>query len=358
MSSNNKKAQQEGLASKVAIVAGLSVVLIVGVVVIGLFLFTGLILDTPYVGSGGIYNGEFVYEGFPTEPSNSVDKMVVEYKGGTLYAGGQVRPEDFVVKVIYGDGTEQVVTGYKSDIQDKNFRLQKGSNSIVFYYGKLSAIITVVAVDVNTLQYPPSYVTTTVDEKKAYDIISALDSGKLSYDEAFSKVAFTGDSQIKALSSFGILPGDRIVAKVGESFNYFNENFDNIVAMCQDKDVLVVHYGINTLSIHEETRKEQVQFYKSILIRLQAALPDVRIIVSGVFPVATNIYFNQQRFAYIIDFDRELFKMCMELGIDYLSDNQYMETNQQVFSADGLHLTKSFYTDYWLKNLITTMGIY
>ena len=358
MSSSNKNGQQEGMASKIAIVAGLSVVLIVGIVVIGLFLFTSLILDTSYTGNGGIYNGDYVYEGFSTEAASTIDKMVVEYKGGTLYAGGQVHPDDFVVKVIYRDGTEQVVTGYKSDIQDKNFRLQKGSNSIVFYYGKLSAIITVVAVDVNTLQYPPSYVTVTVDEKKANDIISSLDSGKLSYNDAFSKVAFTGDSQIKALSSYGILSGDKVVAKVGESFNYFNDNFDNIVAMCQDKDVLVVHYGINTLSIHEETRMEQIKFYKSILTRLQAALPDVRIIVSGVFPVATNIYFNQQRFAYIIDFDRELFNMCMELGIDYLSDNQYMENNQQVFSEDGLHLTKAFYTDYWLKNLITTMGIY
>lgn len=358
MSSNNKNTQQEGLASKIAIIAGLGVVLIVGLVVIGIFLFSSLILDDSYAGNGGIYNGGYIYEGFSTEAVNTIDKMTVEYTGGTLYAGGQVHPEDFIVKVIYGDGTEQIVTGYNSDILDKNFRLQKGSNSIIFKYGKLSAIVTVVAVDANTLQYPPSYVTVNVDENKVHDIINALDSGETDYEQVFSKVAFTGDSQIKALSSYGILPSNSVVAKVGESFDYFNENFDNVVAMCQDKDVLVVHYGINTLSIHKETRMEQIALYRSILVRLQAALPNVRIIVSGIFPVATNVYFNQQRFSYIIDFDREILKMCMELGIDYLSDNQYMEANQHVFSEDGLHLTREFYTDYWLKNIISTMGIY
>lgn len=49
--------------------------------------------------------------------------------------------------------------------------------------------------------------------------------------------------------------------------------------------------------------------------------------------------------------------MCMEIGVEYLSDNAYMMEHQDVFGSDGLHLTKEFYTGYWLKNLVTTMGL-
>ena len=45
------------------------------------------------------------------------------------------------------------------------------------------------------------------------------------------------------------------------------------------------------------------------------------------------------------------------LDIEYYSNNQYISGHQELFSADGLHLTPGFYKDYWLKDLILTMGL-
>ena len=358
MSSNNKKKPKESLASKIAIVTGLGIVLIVGLVAIGVFLFSDLLSNISYAGGMKPYEGNNIYEGITVRDWESADKMTAEYTGGTLYAGGWANPDDFVVTVHYKDGTSEEIKAYTSNIQKEDFRLEQGSNSIVFYYGKLSAIVTVEAIDVNMLEFPPSYVTVSVDKNKTAAVIESLDNGTADYAQVLNKVAFTGDSQIKALTSYEILPQDQVVAKVGESFDYFDANVDNIIAMCRDKEFLVVHYGINTMPVSDEVRDRQIERYKNILIRLQNALPNVRIIISGVFPVSTGIYFNQQRYSYITQFDRALFGMCTELGIDYLSDNQYMTEHQEVFGNDGLHLTPEFYRNYWLRNLIETMGIY
>ena len=97
--------------------------------------------------------------------------------------------------------------------------------------------------------------------------------------------------------------------------------------------------------------------YKGLLLRIKEALPEIRIIVSGLFPVSDGIFFTQTRLAYIDDYNNALFAMCCEIGIDYLSDNEYIASHQDYFLGDGLHLKKSFYTEYWLKNLIKTMGV-
>lgn len=356
MSGNTRKGSKESLASKIVIVVVLGIVLLTGLAAIGVFLFSDLFPNNLIGDSDG--SDDRIYQGLQVKDAGGMDKLTVEYTGGELYAGGQVNSEDFIVNVVYKDGTIEEVTGYNSTFLNEDFCLETGSNSIIFYYGSLSAVITVEATDINTLEFPPSYVTVKVDEEKANKVIEGIESGTVTYEEAFSRVVFTGDSQIKALSSYEIFTADRLLAKVGESFDYFDSNFDNIVSMCQDKEVLVVHYGINTLSTSESVRNEELAKYRNTLTRLKDALPDVRIIVSGVFPVSRSIYFNQERFSYITEFDRKIFGMCQELGIEYLSDNQYITEHQEVFGADGLHLTKQFYTEYWLKNLITTMGIY
>ena len=148
-----------------------------------------------------------------------------------------------------------------------------------------------------------------------------------------------------------------MVAKVGESLEYMEANMDNIIALGSDKDILIVHYGINSLSTSAIDRAAKVEQYKDLLLRLKNALPNTRIVVSGVFPVADSIYYNQQRFAYINDYNKALFEMCCEIGVEYLSDNEYMTAHQEVFSVDGLHLTKDFYTNYWLRNIILTLGV-
>ena len=355
--SNNKKTDNNNLWSKIAIVVALGVLLVVGIVVIALISFSNLFSGVFPDGKLNFFGNDYVYNGLQVNGHTAADSLSVKFVGGDLYAGGQVVPENFEVVVHYKDGYSEEITNYDSIILDDAYRLVKGSNTIVFYYGSLSAAITLQATETENMLYPPNYVLHQVDENASLDTVSKLENGTITYKDVFSKVGFTGDSQIKALSSFGIIPDNQVVAKVGESLEYMEANMDNIIALGSDKDVLIVHYGINTLSTSAVDRAARVEHYKNLLLRLKNALPNTRIVVSGVFPVADSIYYNQQRFAYINDYNKALFEMCCEIGVEYLSDNEYMTVHQEVFSGDGLHLTKEFYTNYWLKNIILTLGI-
>ena len=357
MGSKKKSDGGKGIYA-VLIVAALAVMILVGALVAALvYVLNPFSEDDPQgtqetqqtVGETGNKNPFFSHEGS--------ESITVTYNGREVYAGGQVRPEDFTVMLNFKDGSSVEITEYESIIQTDTFRLIKGNNTIAFYYEGLWANATVYAKDVSTLRYPPSYVINAVDEAKANQKISLIESGAISYQKALENVAFTGDSQIKALTANGILAEGQVLAKVGESLNYMEENISKIIAMSYGKEALVVHYGINSLRISEEGRAEDVERYKGLLLRIKEALPETRIIVSGLFPVSDGIFFTQTRFAYINDYNNALFAMCCEIGVDYLSDNEYIASHQEYFLGDGLHLKKSFYTEYWLKNLIKTMGV-
>lgn len=350
-----KKNNRENVWSKILVVAFIEVILIVGVMVGVLISVIKPLLwkdreSTQQTGSD--FTGEdpmFSHEGS--------ESLSVTYKGRTVYAGGQVGPEDFEVILHYKDGRTEEISEYESVILTDSFRLQKGDNTIAFYVDDFWASTTVYAIDTSELRYLPSYLLTAIDQRAAQEKVDRITGEEISYQEALADVAFTGDSQIEALSAFGILPESQIVAKVGESLNFMEQNLNKIIAMSWNKSALIVHYGINTLSTSDQGRADAVERYKNLLLQLKEKMPDTRIIVSGLFPVADEIFYDQARFAYIDDYNSKLFAMCCEIGVEYLSDNEYIESHQTYFFGDGLHLMKSFYTEYWLKNLILTMGV-
>ena len=341
---------------QIATVSFLGVVLAAGLVVIYLLLGTDLLLKDH---SNGISNQG--YTGNNTANSvtidDTVEKLSVEYTGGEILAGGQAIADDFVVEVVYKNGDRVRVTDYECKMLEDDFRLEKGSNTFVFTYGTLSAVKTVEANSINRYIFAPTYVKYNVDSDKAEALITQIESGEISYKDAFADVAFTGDSQIKALESFSILTSNTVQAEVGMSFDYLEENFDTVITKAYGKSALIVHYGINNLSTDEATRQVRLNQYKNLLARLKTELPGTRVIVSGLFPVSNDSFYIQPRFAYINLYNFNILEICMELGIEYYSNCEFLTDNQQYFEGDGLHLIPSFYTEYWLNDIIRTLGI-
>ncbi|MCM1307952.1 MAG: hypothetical protein NC223_05070 [Butyrivibrio sp.] len=361
-------------AFQLAMVAGLVTMLVCGIVTIGLMLFSNLFAEpliAPNASAG--YDHTNIYENITPSHTRapdlqsggetnggdvpSEDVLSVEYVGGTVYAGGQAVAANFNVKLTSNDGFERSVGDYECAQLAPEYRLSEGDNVFEFKYGGQTASITLEAVSVRTFPYPPSYILRKVDLGAVQERIDLIDSGALSYEQAFANIAFTGDSQIKALAVDRILSMNRIVAENGESYDYLAAHFDEVVSKALGTEALIVHYGINTLSTSADERQKRINQYRELLVRLKEALPGTRIIVSGVFPVHYSIFGNQDRFVYIIEYDYALLEMCMAIGAEYLSDNAYMMEHQELFSQDGLHLRPEFYSQYWLKNIILTMGL-
>lgn len=367
----NKKSRH--YAMQIAMAAGLVVMLVCGVVTIGLMLFSNLFAEpliVPNVSAG--YDHTNIYEDITPSHTKAPDSqsaqethegipsdgvLSVEYTGGTVYAGGQAIAGNFNVKLTTDDGFEKIINDYECAQLAPEYRMTEGDNVFEFRYGEQTASITLEAVSVRAFPYPPSYILRKVDLGSTQEKVNQIDSGAISYEQAFSNVAFTGDSQIKALAVDRILSMNRIVAENGESYDYLAAHFDEVVSKALGTEALIVHYGINTLSTSADERQKRINQYRELLIRLKEALPGTRIIVSGVFPVHYSIFGNQDRFVYIIEYDYALLEMCMAIGVEYLSDNAYMMEHQELFSQDGLHLCPEFYSQYWLKNIILTMGL-
>ena len=103
---------------------------------------------------------------------------------------------------------------------------------------------------------------------------------------------------IKALETYRLLDVNNVEALVGASADYLEQNFSTVVTKAYGKDALIVHYGINSLSVSENERNRRIEQYRGLLLRLKEELPETRIIVSGVFPVSDRIYYNKGSFGY------------------------------------------------------------
>ena len=339
----------------IIVLVGVSIVLLASLVLLYMVLFTKVFFndDKPTAGNHGIV-------GQP--PIDMVDdseilELKVRYEGGELFAGGSVIAEDFIVEAVYKDGSVKHIKNYECVMMSEDYRLKEGSNTLVFYYGRKSAVITLEAVNVRSAYiFAPTYILHK-GNGHSEDTVNQIEAGSLTYKEALAGVAFTGDSQIKALETYRILDANTVEALVGASADYLEQNFSTVVTKAYGKDALIVHYGINSLSVSENERSRRVEQYKDLLLRLKEELPETRIIVSGVFPVSDRIYYNKGSFAYINQYNFDLLDMCMEIGVEYYSNNEYMTNHQEVFSADGLHLEYKFYNEYWLKDLITTLKL-
>ena len=96
--------------------------------------------------------------------------------------------------------------------------------------------------------------------------------------------------------------------------------------------------------------------YTDIIEELQAALPDTRIIVSGIFPVDRDIA-KAKRFGKIDEYNKSLKEMCRKLKVEYMDSSSVLKAHPECYGSDGIHLSKAFYEKYWLRFIIKEMVI-
>ena len=184
--------------------------------------------------------------------------------------------------------------------------------------------------------------------------IKLIESGKLSYRKVFSNVYIAGDSLMEGLEAYGVLNSSHIFAKVSASLSHLESVMPNIISV--RPPVLILHYGLNMIGDQEYHVDSFISQYTKDIQKLRKSLPDTRIIVSLLFPVDTSVA-TANRFKYVSRYNNRLIKMSKELGVEYL-DSSSIFVGHDFYGADGIHLSYSFYNDYWLKFIMREMEIY
>ncbi len=184
--------------------------------------------------------------------------------------------------------------------------------------------------------------------------IKNIDSGKTTYRAVFKNVCIVGDSLMNGLEAYNILNSNNLVTQVSASLYHLEENIPTIISM--NPRVLILHYGINMISGQQVHIDSFIKSYTTHIKTLQKALPDTRIIVSLLFPVNRSVA-KAERFAYVDKYNTALIKMCKSLKVEYLDSSSVLKAHPECYGGDGIHLSKVFYSQYWLRFIIQEMGI-
>jgi hypothetical protein len=190
--------------------------------------------------------------------------------------------------------------------------------------------------------------------QKVGSVLSGLDNGTTTYRKVFRNVCIVGDSLMDGLEAYDILNSNNLITQVSASLYHLSGNVRRIIRM--SPKVLILHYGVNMISSEQRHLNNYIYMYTDLVSQLKAALPDTRIIISGIFPVDRNIA-RAKRFGMIDEYNSNLRTMCQKLDVEYMDSTSVLKSHPECYGSDGIHLSKAFYERYWLRFIIKEMGI-
>lgn len=190
--------------------------------------------------------------------------------------------------------------------------------------------------------------------KQIEETLTKLSKGEITLRKVFSSTYFVGDSLMNGLEVYNILNPDRLVTQVSASLYHLSDNVNKIISA--NPEVLILHYGVNMISTEKADRDSFISQYTELVNRLKKALPDCRIIISGLFPVDRTVA-TEERFGQIFAYNKELLTMCEKLGVEFLDSTEMMQSCKDYYGGDGIHLSAAFYSDKWLPFIVESKGI-
>lgn len=170
------------------------------------------------------------------------------------------------------------------------------------------------------------------------------------YNEIFKDSIFMGDSISIGLSAYGFLSDSRVDAKVGASTIYARSRV-NTIAQYNPKKVFLL-YGINELSVATSSQSF-VDRYRQVVKDLKNKLPDSKIYIQSVLPIAPFVEDNRSdlRNSHLKECNEGLIKMAKEENISYIDIASLLnESNRNLYAGDGIHFQPKFYI-MWLNYL-------
>lgn len=186
------------------------------------------------------------------------------------------------------------------------------------------------------------------------NVLKQLSKGKTTYRKVFKDVYIVGDSLMNGLEAYNILNSNRLITQVSASLYHLSDNVKKIVKKAPP--VLILHYGVNMISTNKNQLNTFISMYTKLIKQIKKGSPDTRIIVSGLFPVDSDVA-TAKRFTKIGTYNKALKKMCSELKIEFLDSTPVLKAHPECYGGDGIHLSKAFYEKYWLRFIIEEKGI-
>lgn len=179
-----------------------------------------------------------------------------------------------------------------------------------------------------------------------------LKDGVVTLRQLFSDTYFVGDSLMHGLNAYAILDSANMTTMVNASLYHLQNNISKIVS--NNPKNLVMHYGINMLVNSDSALNSFIELYEKIIIDIKEKLPDTNLFISGIFNVSPKV---QNKYSAIDKYNEAIKEMCIKLGVKYIDNSYVLPGNGSYYGSDGIHLSKSFYSEVWLPYLFHAMNL-
>ena len=190
--------------------------------------------------------------------------------------------------------------------------------------------------------------------------ISAPASGNYTLtdnDKAFlSDCVFVGDSICSGLSVYKVLPKSNVVAKgcvaarsiFDYKFSVGGSNLGVVAALKALKPKYVI-FSMGMNDVNMTSAQKYCENYKTLLTKVQDALPDAKLVVASITPITTTSTFctNSRIDTFnstIKSYLAENYPAWGYVDISTLLKNQYNGLISNYTSGDGIHLAPKAYT--------------
>lgn len=194
------------------------------------------------------------------------------------------------------------------------------------------------------------------DKDRAKELAERIENGKLSTQGLFKNTLFVGDSIIVGFADYKLANSGNVIANVGAMLSpHLSDNMQKIIDY--NPEVLIIHYGLNEMGGEEHFVKSFIKELRAELTVLKEELPYTKIVVMSMWPIKDSAAAKQPRLANLPNYNTEIRKLCVELGVAYDERSELFAANPDWYQYDGIHCVKQMYLT-WINDFITDMGLY
>ena len=167
-------------------------------------------------------------------------------------------------------------------------------------------------------------------------------------NEALSGVVLVGDSLIEAISGYGILSSDHVVAEVGVSLYSAGPMISQAAQLYPSN--IVIAFGENDLDFNGANSDAYIEALRTVVQQTRDEIPGARIFVASVLPVGDNAIAADGNLAYWSDYNNALIAYANgESDVTYIDTAEVGAAHQDMLEPDGQHYTEAFYPYYLAK---------
>ena len=182
-------------------------------------------------------------------------------------------------------------------------------------------------------------------------MVAQLTDGSTDPFSLFKDYAIMGDSRAVGFWYHKFLDKGRVFADGGHTIRNMQKELDQVAAL--NPSTVYLCYGLNDVSIgYWDTKEEYAAEYLDTIKKLQALLPDAKIVVSSILPTTDVAFLKSGKWRNIPEWSDYLGQVCQENGITFADcDNLFVKYPNLWDPVDGIHFRKEFYP-YWASSLI------